>query len=90
MRVVPAADTLTSTSTTVTSTITDARHFESASDRAHPRGTYIFGQVTDLCDGQSFSSLRGLKVRLYYRADGTKTWHFYKTAKVVRGPLSPA
>jgi hypothetical protein len=33
-------------------------------------------------DGQSFSSLRGLKVRLYYRADGTKTWHFYKTAKV--------
>lgn len=82
VRVVKAADTLPSTSATLTSTVTDATHFASSSIERTSSGTYIFGQVSDLRDGQSFSSLRGLKVRLYYRADGTKTWHAYKTGKV--------
>ncbi|MEV5704125.1 hypothetical protein [Actinoallomurus sp. NPDC052274] len=45
----------------------------------------IEGRVTDWYDGQvSFSSLRGLKVRLYYRARGSKTWHAYRTATLGR------
>jgi hypothetical protein len=45
----------------------------------------IDGQVTDWYNGQpSFSSLRGMKVRLYYRAHGSKTWHSYRTATTGR------
>lgn len=82
-RVVPAADTLTSTSTTVTSRITDATHFASASIQRTSSGSLVYGRVTDWRSGQpSFSSLRGLKLILYDRADGTTTWHAYKTGKV--------
>jgi len=83
VRVMPAADVLRSTSTTVTSTITDRTHFAYASIRRTSSGSSIVGQVTDWHIGHpTFSSLRGLKLRLLYRADDTKTWHAYKTAKV--------
>ena len=43
----------------------------------------VSGQVTDWRKGQvSFSSLRGLKLRLYYRHKGSTAWHYYKAAKV--------
>ncbi len=47
---------------------------------AAARGSAVLAG-SDLCDGQSFSSLRGLKVRLDYRAYGTKTWQ-------MSGPLA--
>jgi hypothetical protein len=84
VRVRPAADTVTSTSTgTVTSTVTDKTHFRSAYIRRRSSGSFINGQVTDWYNGQpSFSSLRGLKLHLYYRAKGSKTWHSYRTATI--------
>ncbi|MCO6005419.1 hypothetical protein NE236_10540 [Actinoallomurus purpureus] len=84
VRVRPAADTLTSTSTgTVTSTVTDHTHFASAGIYRRSSGSTISGRVTDWYSGQpSFSSLRGLKVHLYYRARGSKTWHAYRTVTV--------
>jgi hypothetical protein len=87
VRVVPSVDTITSTSTnTVTSTITDRPHFASAEIQRSSSGSSIGGQVTDWRNGQpSFSSLRGLKLRLYYRSKGSKTWHFYKSTKVGDG-----
>jgi hypothetical protein len=83
-RVVRAPDTLPSISTnTVTSTITDRTHFASAGISRSSSGSSVYGQVTDWRNGQpTFSTLRGLKLRLYYRADGSRTWHAYKTAKV--------
>jgi hypothetical protein len=87
VRVVPSADTLTSISTnTATSTITDRTHFTLAEIQRSSSGSSISGQVTDWRNGQaSFSNLRGLKIRLYYRADGSKAWHAYKTTKVRNG-----
>jgi hypothetical protein len=85
VRVQPAADTLTSSSNTVTSTITDRTHFASVDIQRSSSGSSISGQVTDLYKQVSFSSLRGLKLRLYYRSGGSKTWHAYKTAKVGAG-----
>lgn len=84
VRVLPSSDTLTSTSTnTVTSTITDRTHFASASIQRNSSGSSINGQVTDWYNGQvSFSSLRGLKLRLCYRPTTSTTWHAYKTATV--------
>jgi hypothetical protein len=83
VRVVASADTLTSTSATVTSTITDRTHFASAQIRRSSSGSSIYGQVTDWRTGQrSFSSLRGLKLRLYYRPAGSRMWHASKTTKV--------
>ncbi len=84
VRVRPSADTLTSTSTnTVTSTVTDRTHFASVSIYRSSAGSSIHGQVTDYYNGQaSFSSLRGLKLRLYYRPKSSMTWHFYKTGTV--------
>jgi hypothetical protein len=81
-RVRASADTLTATSTgTVTSTVTDKTHFRSASIHRRSSGSSINGQVTDWYSGQvSFSTLRGLKVHLYYRAHGSTTWHSYRTA----------
>jgi hypothetical protein len=84
-RVRPSADTLTATSTTVTSTITDKTHFRSASIYRRSWGSHINGQVTDWYSGQvSFSTLSGLKVHLYYRARGSSTWHAYRTATTAR------
>ena len=84
VRVRPSPDTLTSTSTnTVTNTITDRTHFASAYISRSSSGSSIHGQVTDWYNGQvSFSSLRGLKLRLYYRPENSMTWHAYKTATV--------
>jgi hypothetical protein len=84
VRVAPSADTLTSTSTnTVTSTVTDRTHFASASIQRRSSGSSIIGQVTDWYSGQvSFSSLRGLTLRLYYRPTNSATWHYYKTTTV--------
>jgi hypothetical protein len=83
-RVRTSADTLTSTSTnTVTSTITDRTHFASVYIQRSPSSSAINGQVTDWRNGQaSFSSLRGLKLHLYYRSKNSTTWHAYKTATV--------
>ena len=83
-RVIPAADTLRSTSTnSVAGTITDRTHFASVSIQRRPSGSSVSGQVTDWRKGQvSFSSLRGLKLRLYYRHKGSTAWHYYKAAKV--------
>jgi hypothetical protein len=66
----------------VTTTITDRTHFASVIINRTSSESYINGQVTDWRNGQpSFSSLRGLKLCLYYRANGSKTWHAYKTTK---------
>ena len=83
-RVIAAPDTLTSTSTnTVISTITDRTRFASASIRRTSSGSWINGQVTDWSNGQpTFSSLRGLTLRLYYRPKSSTTWHAYKTTTV--------
>lgn len=83
-QVQPAADTLTSTSKTVTSTITDRTHFASVNIQRGSSGSSITGQVSDLFRGVSFSSLRGLRLRLYYRPTGSKTWHAYRRATVGR------
>lgn len=82
VRIRPAADTLTSTSTgTVTNTISDQTHFRSASISRRRSGSSINGQVTDWYSGQrSFSSLSGRTLHLYYRARGSSTWHAYRTA----------
>lgn len=84
VRVRPSADTLMSTSTnTVTSTVTDRTHFAAASIQRSSSGSQIIGQVTDWYSGQvSFSSLRGLTLRLYYRPANSTTWHYYKTTTV--------
>ena len=84
VRVSPAADTLTSTSTnTVTSAITDRTHFASAYITRRSSWSSVSGQVTDWYNGQvSFSSLRGLTLHLYYRPKGSTTWHYYKTGTV--------
>jgi hypothetical protein len=84
VRVRPSADTLTSTSaSTVTNTITDRTHFASASIQRGSSGSTITGQVTDWYSGQvSFSSLRGLTLKLYYRPRNSTTWHYYKTTTV--------
>ena len=67
----------------MTSTVTDRTHFASASIQRNSPGSSISGQVTDWYNGQlSFSSLRGLKLRLYYRLTTSKTWHAYKTTTV--------
>lgn len=86
VRVRPSADTLTATSTgTVTSTITDQTHFQSATIHRGRSGSSINGRVTDWYNGQvSFSSLQGLKLHLYYRARSSKTWHDYRTVTVGR------
>jgi len=47
-------------------------------------GNSISGQVTDVYEDESFSSLRGLTLHLYYRSDHSKTWHYYKATKVGR------
>jgi hypothetical protein len=80
-RVRTAADTLAATSGTVTSTITDQTHFATASVSHTSSKSYVNGQVTDWSKSQprTFSTLKGLKVRLYYRAHGSKTWHSYKS-----------
>ncbi|GAB2802609.1 hypothetical protein GCM10027176_04000 [Actinoallomurus bryophytorum] len=80
-RVRTAADTLASTSGTVTNTITDQTHFATASVSHSSSKSYVNGQVTDWSKSQpnTFSTLKGLKVHLYYRAHGSKTWHSYKT-----------
>ncbi|WP_460356618.1 hypothetical protein [Actinoallomurus acanthiterrae] len=85
-RVRASSDTMTSTSTgTVTSTVTDKTHFRTASISRRSSRSYINGMVADWYNGQpTFSSLRGLKVRLYYRARGSKTWHSYRTATLGR------
>lgn len=84
VRVTPAADTLASHSTnTVTSTITDRTHFAYADIQRHSSWSSINGQVTDWYNGQpTFSTLRGLKLLLYYEHKGSTTWHYYKTEKV--------
>jgi hypothetical protein len=84
VQVHPSSDTLASTSTnTVTSTVTDRTHFASASIHHDSSGSSISGQVTDWYRGQvTFSSLRRLKLRLYYRLTTSKTWHAYKTTTV--------
>lgn len=89
VRVTPAADTLTSTSTnTVTSTITDRTHFASAYITRRSSWSSVNGQVTDWYNGQpTFSTLRGLTLRLYYRRKGSTTWHYYKTGKVGSGGI---
>jgi hypothetical protein len=67
----------------VTSTVTDRTHFASASIQRGSSGSSIIGQVTDWYSGQvSFSSLRGLTLRLYYRPANSTTWHYYKTTTV--------
>ncbi|MEV5749822.1 hypothetical protein AB0L00_18535 [Actinoallomurus sp. NPDC052308] len=85
-RVRTDADTLAATSTgTVTSTLTDQTHFAAAAIYRTSSKSSFEGRVTDWHNGQvSFSTLRGLKVRLYYRARGSKTWHAYKTATLGR------
>ncbi|MCO5995861.1 hypothetical protein [Actinoallomurus rhizosphaericola] len=56
-------------------------HFASASIHRTSSKSTVEGRVTDWHSGQvSFSTLHGLKVRLYYRAHGSKTWHYYRTA----------
>jgi hypothetical protein len=84
VRVLPSADTLTSTSTnTVTNTMTDRTHFASGSIQRLASGSQIIGQVTDWYTGQvSFSSLRGRTVSLYYRPTNSATWHYYKSMTV--------
>jgi hypothetical protein len=81
-RVRTAADTLASTSGTVANTITDQTRFASASVSHTSSKSYVNGQVTDWSKSQpsSFSTLKGLKVHLYYRAHGSTTWHSYLTA----------
>ncbi|MCW2623891.1 hypothetical protein [Mycobacterium sp.] len=81
VRVQPTADTLSSTGIhTVTSTVTDQTHFSAADISRRSSGSAIYGQVTDWYNGQvSFSTLRGLKLRLYYQRQGSKTWHYYVT-----------
>lgn len=80
-RVRPAVDTLTATSTDVTNTITDKTYFRTISISRRSSASYINGQVTDWTKTQpaSFSTLRGVKLRLYYRARYSKTWHYYRT-----------
>ena len=85
-RVQSAADTLTSTSTnTVISSITDRTNFASVSIQHGSSGSPISGQITDVYEDESFSSLRGLTLHLYYRSDHSKSWHYYKATKVGRG-----
>jgi hypothetical protein len=86
VHVMPAPDTLRSTSTnTVIGTITDRTHFVSADIQRSASGSQITGQVSDVYKGLSFSTLRGLKLRLYYRSKGRRTWHAYKTTTVGLG-----
>lgn len=83
VRVRASADTLTSTSGTVTNTITDQTRFRSASITRRSSKSYFNGEVVDWSSSRpsSFSSLSGLKLRLYYRAHGSKTWHYYRSEK---------
>ena len=76
--------TLSTTSKTVASIITDRTHFASVNIQRSSSGSSISGQVSDLFRGVSFSSLRGLKLRLYYRPTGSKAWHAYRRATVGR------
>jgi hypothetical protein len=79
-RVEPADDTLTSTSATLTNTMTDRTHLVGVRIQRSSLGDWLEGQVTDMYRNTTFASMRGLKVRLYYRARGSKTWHYYKGA----------
>jgi hypothetical protein len=81
-RVLSAPDTLPSTSSVVTTTIADRTHFTGMHIRRTSAGSSISGQVTDLYNHISFSTLKGRKLRLYYRADGSKTWHLSQHTKV--------
>jgi hypothetical protein len=89
VRVRASADTLAATSTnTVTSTVTDRTHFSSMHISRGSSKSSITGKITDWYSGQvSYSSLRGLKLHLYYRAKGSKTWHSYRTATVGKAGL---
>jgi hypothetical protein len=89
VRVQSAADTLPSTSiNTVTSTVTDRTHFSADDNNSRSSGSTINGQAIDWYNGQvSFSTLRGLKLRLYYQRQGSKTWHYYVTVTIGRNGL---
>jgi hypothetical protein len=89
VRVHPSTDTLAATSTnTVTNTVTDRTHFSSMHISRGSSKSSITGKITDWYSGQvSYSSLRGLKLHLYYRAKGSKTWHSYRTATVGKAGL---
>ncbi|MEV5572963.1 hypothetical protein AB0L06_23200 [Spirillospora sp. NPDC052269] len=70
-----------STSAAVTTSLKDkVRFWEASAWRTHEgQPTQVTGEMTDYFGGRQFVSLRGRKVRLYYRRKGTKTWHLYKT-----------
>lgn len=80
-RITPQADTLTSVSTTATNTLTDRTHVAAIAITRRPKITWIDGRITDWYNGGvTFTSLRGFKVRVYYRAKGSTTWHAGTTA----------
>jgi hypothetical protein len=82
-RVMPDADTLTSRSNVLTSTMGDRTHFQSVFIQRSDSGSRIQGQITDVANDRTFAPMRGLKVRLYYRAAGTRTWHFYTVTRTI-------
>lgn len=85
VRVHPSTDALTSTSATAINTITDRTHVAHASVDRNPRWTLIAGQITDWYDGQvTFSTLGGLKVKVYDRRAGSSTWRLLKTVVLDR------
>ncbi|WP_026416257.1 hypothetical protein [Actinomadura oligospora] len=87
-RVVRDEANLPSTSGNVVHTTTDQGHFETVSASRSRRGTQVNGRLQDWYDGQhSFSTMKGLKVGLYYRRAGTKTWHWYRTTTTGKNGL---
>lgn len=84
VRVRASSDVLASTSTgTVRNTITDQTRFRSATIARRSSKSYFNGEVVDWSNTHpsSFSSLSGLKLRLYYRARHSKKWHYYRSEK---------
>ncbi|MFC4911233.1 hypothetical protein [Actinomadura gamaensis] len=86
-RVVGDGVNLASSSATAPHTITDQGHFTNPAPHADrgKRGTTVYGHLQDWYDGQhSFSRMGGLKVGLYYRRAGSRTWHWYRTTRTTR------
>ncbi|MCP2343760.1 hypothetical protein [Actinomadura rupiterrae] len=86
-RVIGDHTNLASTSATAPHTITDQGHFANPAPHADrsSRGTTVYGHLQDWYDGQhTFSNMGGLKVGLYYRRAGSRTWHWYRTTKTTK------
>ncbi|MFC5182973.1 Ig-like domain repeat protein [Actinomadura harenae] len=87
-RVVRDDSNLAGTSGLVAHTITDQGHFANLSAWRSTRGTQVNAHLYDWYNGQrSHSTMRGLKVGLYYRHAGSKTWHWYRNATTGKNGL---